>query len=468
MSGSTGSWRRRHALAVSVQVIGNSCAAVLALCGAFVLSRVLDHPGRFGEIAWWVAVAAVAGLIFLGIQPLARRLLVLSGLLMVSLEFPARAPSRVAVAWRFSDPVDVQRRLDDANRREWTPANQTNRALLAATLGVLEQRRRQSVVVFRVGDKEVSAKVVESDIPGFLQLAKMGTDSRRRRLLTVAAGTGAAALLATAALARGPSGPGDLPSATPGASTPPTLGLRPTFPQPSAAPTARSDDGRALGAEPGAAPSGAPTGIDAGSARAGEPRRNDPAAPDTGPTTGLAASASPNGSLARSSLSPSAGPVLAASEGGATPIATSSITTSSITTSSTPIATSSIAAPAAPTLATAISVEPASVSATPSGAGGSDPSTSAMTPISHVQAALQPQLGLAAAAAGEPAVAEAEASEGPPPQVWTSREGESDTVAIPDVDHPVPVDLPYRSGGSPDTKGERPAGSDDGDPTDGG
>jgi len=444
MSGSTSSWRRRHALAVSARVIGNCGAAVLAVCGAYGLGRVLGHPGQLGEFIRWVAIAAVAGLIFLGIQPLAHRLLVLSGLLAVSLEFPAPAPSRVAVAWRFSDPIDVRRRLEDANRGEWTPENQTNRALLAATLGVLEQRSRQSMVVFRVGDKEVSAKVVESDIPGFLQLAKMGTNSRRRRMLTVAAGTGAAALLATAALARGPSGPGDLPSATPGASTPPTLGLRPTSPQPSAAPTARSDDGRALGAEPGTARSGTPTGPDTGSARAGEPSLNDPTAPDTRPATGLAASASPNGSIARSSLPPMAGPLLAASEGGATPIAT------------TPIATTPIAAAAAPTLAATGAVEPAPLSATSPGAGGSAPSTSAPAPVALTQAAFQAQLSLTAAAAGEPAVAEAEASGGPAPQVWTSREG--DTVAIPDAALPVQVDLHCHSGGSPDTEGERQAG----------
>jgi len=449
MSGSTSSWRRRHALAVSARVIGNCGAAVLAVCGAYGLGRVLGHPGQLGEFIRWVAIAAVAGLIFLGIQPLAHRLLVLSGLLAVSLEFPAPAPSRVAVAWRFSDPIDVRRRLEDANRGEWTPENQTNRALLAATLGVLEQRSRQSMVVFRVGDKEVSAKVVESDIPGFLQLAKMGTNSRRRRMLTVAAGTGAAALLATAALARGPSGPGDLPSATPGASTPPTLGLRPTSPQPSAAPTARSDDGRALGAEPGTARSGTPTGPDTGSARAGEPSLNDPTAPDTRPATGLAASASPNGSIARSSLPPMAGPLLAASEVGATPTATTPIST-------TPIATTPIAAAAAPTLAAAVAVEPAPLSATSPGAGGSAPSTSAPAPVALTQAAFQAQLSLTAAAAGEPAVAEAEASGGPAPQVWTSREG--DTVAIPDAALPVQVDLHCHSGGSPDTEGERQAG----------
>ena len=165
------------------------------------LSRVLDHPGRFGDITWWATIVSVAGLIFLALQPLAHRLRVLSGLLTVSLDFPTPVPSRAVVAWRFSDPVALRRMLDDANRREWTPENQTNRAVLASTLGVLEQRRRQSVVVFRVDDREVSAAVVESDIPGYLQLAKGGGDSRRR-LLAIAAGMGAAALLATAALAR--------------------------------------------------------------------------------------------------------------------------------------------------------------------------------------------------------------------------------------------------------------------------
>jgi hypothetical protein len=192
--------------------------------------------------------------------------------------------------------VEVQRLLDRAFASEWSTASQTDRAVLAAALGVLDTRRRQSEVVFRVGNKNVSTRVVESDIPGFLQLRPVGSGPRKLAL-TVAAGTAATALLATAALGTGPSGGDNSPVAAGNAPTSPTLGTRPTTTT-----TDSQAEGVGSGAPRnsgvGALPPKAPD--DLGSSGAALGAVDQPAAsPPAGGTTGsgsLAAAQSPQGS----------------------------------------------------------------------------------------------------------------------------------------------------------------------------
>ena len=160
-------------------------------------SRLFPQPVGAGAFTWWVGIIAVGVLVLAALQPVARRAQALSGLLQLAIEFPTPPPSRVAAAWRASDPGTVRRQLEQVHTQERSPSLQTDLAVLAATLGVLEHRRRQAEVVFRVGDDDITTRVVESDIPGFFQVVPVGSSSRRV-LVIVVASTAAAALAASA------------------------------------------------------------------------------------------------------------------------------------------------------------------------------------------------------------------------------------------------------------------------------
>ncbi len=223
-------WMPRPRLAAITSLVAHGGPTVLAIAVGIACSRLFPQPVGAGAFAWWVGIIAVGVLVLAALQPVARRALALSGLLQLAIEFPTPPPSRVAAAWRGSDPGTVRRRLEQVHMQERSPSLQTDLAVLAATLGVLEHRRRQAEVVFRVGDDDITTRVVESDIPGFFQVVPIGSSSRKV-LVIVVASTAAAALAASAALGPGSSGTGTLPSASPAG--PPTASVD-TTPPPSA------------------------------------------------------------------------------------------------------------------------------------------------------------------------------------------------------------------------------------------
>ncbi len=213
-NGQLSAWTPRPRLAAVTSLIAHGGPTVLAIAVSVVCSRLFPQPVGAGAFAWWVGIIAVGVLVLAALQPVARRALALSGLLHLAIQFPTPPPSRVAAAWRGSDPATVRRRLEQVHTQERSASVQTDLAVLAATLGVLEHRRRQAEVVFRVGDDDVTTRVVESDIPGFFQVVPIGSSSRKV-LVTVVASTAAAALAASAALGSGSSGTDTLPTASP-------------------------------------------------------------------------------------------------------------------------------------------------------------------------------------------------------------------------------------------------------------
>ena len=146
-----------------------------------------------------LTVLGVATLVFVAARPVARRLGVFADLLNMSRAFRDPAPSRLSLAYRCGDPETVRRMLrsQDSGSRA---ADQTQLAALAAVLEVLEGKRRNSEVVFRVGERSVSAQVMESDIGGIFLLAPRWRS--RRLIMSGAAAVAATALCATLAIAR--------------------------------------------------------------------------------------------------------------------------------------------------------------------------------------------------------------------------------------------------------------------------
>jgi hypothetical protein len=232
-NGQLSAWTPRPRLAAVTSLVAYLGPTVVAIAVGVVCSRLFPQPVGAGAFTWWVGIIAVGVLVLAALQPVARRALALSGLLQLAIEFPTPPPSRVAAAWRGSDPGTVRRQLEQIHTQERSPAVQTDLAVLAATLGVLEHRRRQAEVVFRVGDDDITTRVIESDIPGFFQVVPIGSSSRKV-LVTVVASTAAAALAASAALGSGSSGTGTFPTASPAA--PPTASVDTTPPPESAPP----------------------------------------------------------------------------------------------------------------------------------------------------------------------------------------------------------------------------------------
>ena len=232
-NGQLSAWTPRPRLAAVTSLVAHGGPTVVAIAVGVACSRLFPQPVGAGAFTWWVGIIAVGVLVLAALQPVARRAQALSGLLQLAIEFPTPPPSRVAAAWRASDPGTVRRQLEQVHTQERSPSLQTDLAVLAATLGVLEHRRRQAEVVFRVGDDDITTRVVESDIPGFFQVVPVGSSSRRV-LVIVVASTAAAALAASAALGSGSSGTGTFPTASPAA--PPTASVDTTAPPESAPP----------------------------------------------------------------------------------------------------------------------------------------------------------------------------------------------------------------------------------------
>jgi hypothetical protein len=290
-NGQLSAWTPRPRLAAVTSLVAHGGATVVAIAVGVVCSRLFPQPVGAGAFTWWVGIIAVGVLVLAALQPVARRALVLSGLLQLAIEFPTPPPSRVAAAWRGSDPDTVRRRLEQVHTEERSASLQTDLAVLAATLGVLEHRRRQAEVVFRVGDDDITTRVVESDIPGFFQIVPIGSSSRKV-LVTVVASTAAAALAASAALGSGSSGTGAFPTAAPAA--PPTASVD-TTPPPERTPPSFDGAGTIYPSTP--------------SPRAGAPADTAPANPPPGPvavTPAPTATAGSNGST-QTPVTPSTG-----------------------------------------------------------------------------------------------------------------------------------------------------------------
>jgi hypothetical protein len=88
---------------------------VVALAVASALVQGIAEPSRgWGEFAWWALVVIAPCVIYFGASRLARRALPLAALLKMTLVFPDRAPSRMAVARRAGSTRALERQVRGA------------------------------------------------------------------------------------------------------------------------------------------------------------------------------------------------------------------------------------------------------------------------------------------------------------------------------------------------------------------
>jgi putative nucleotidyltransferase with HDIG domain len=96
----------------------------VAIAASSAVAHVVPMPrGGVGLAAWWLLVLAVPGVVYLLVSRLARRALPLAALLRMTLVFPDRAPTRMAVARRAGSTRALERQLEE-NRRGDAPVDQ--------------------------------------------------------------------------------------------------------------------------------------------------------------------------------------------------------------------------------------------------------------------------------------------------------------------------------------------------------
>ncbi len=132
----------RTSLLISASVIALPIAVSAA--AALVVSHVVPRGHTLATQAlWWIAVLGTAGLLAIGAGRLSRRLLPLAALLKMSMLFPDKAPSRLAVLRKVGSTRGLKRQL---HAEEGTHSELNSAAIeilaLATALGQHDRRTR--------------------------------------------------------------------------------------------------------------------------------------------------------------------------------------------------------------------------------------------------------------------------------------------------------------------------------------
>jgi len=91
---------------------------LVAIGAATVVAHLISMPrSGIGVVAWWTLLIAVPGVVYVAISRLARRALPLAALLRMTLVFPDKAPSRMAVARRAGSTRALERQLVESRDR---------------------------------------------------------------------------------------------------------------------------------------------------------------------------------------------------------------------------------------------------------------------------------------------------------------------------------------------------------------
>ena len=108
-------WTARTRLAGLVSISVFLLPVAVAIAAATGLVHLISEPRSWwGEVAWWALVIIAPWVIYVGAARLARRALPLAALLRMTLVFPDRAPSRMAVARRAGSTRALERQIHAA------------------------------------------------------------------------------------------------------------------------------------------------------------------------------------------------------------------------------------------------------------------------------------------------------------------------------------------------------------------
>ncbi len=117
-SSSDDSWGARVGLSALVSFAVFAIPVLIAIGAATAVAHLLSMPrSHVGVVAWWALLIALPLIVYVLSSRLARRALPLAALLRMTLVFPDKAPSRMAVARRAGSTRALERQLADKRER---------------------------------------------------------------------------------------------------------------------------------------------------------------------------------------------------------------------------------------------------------------------------------------------------------------------------------------------------------------
>jgi putative nucleotidyltransferase with HDIG domain len=110
-------WQPRNGLSALVSVSIFLAPILVAIAMTTVVADLVPMPHEgIGKVAWWVLIIAVPGIVYALANRLARRALPLAALLRMTMVFPDKAPTRMAVARRAGSTRALERQLAEGRR----------------------------------------------------------------------------------------------------------------------------------------------------------------------------------------------------------------------------------------------------------------------------------------------------------------------------------------------------------------
>ena len=138
-------WEQRRVASFLLRTAALFVPLVVGLLCGFVVARSIPRPDGIAVIAWWIAVLGATTIGLVAAERVARKALPLAALLRLTLVFPDRAPSRVAVAARSLNVRRLKAWAEDATREDRDAsmtATATELLSLAAALNAHDRRTR--------------------------------------------------------------------------------------------------------------------------------------------------------------------------------------------------------------------------------------------------------------------------------------------------------------------------------------
>jgi putative nucleotidyltransferase with HDIG domain len=110
-------WQPRNGLSALVSVSIFLAPILVAIGMTTVVADLVPMPHEgIAKVAWWVLIIAVPGVVYALANRLARRALPLAALLRMTMVFPDKAPTRMAVARRAGSTRALERQLAEGRR----------------------------------------------------------------------------------------------------------------------------------------------------------------------------------------------------------------------------------------------------------------------------------------------------------------------------------------------------------------
>ena len=108
-------WGARPRTAFVAKALAVLTPVIASVMATIAVTKIVPRPTNvIALVAWWVGLTALATLVAVLVERLARRLLPLASLLRLSAAFPDEAPSRFAVVLRTHSATRLEETLDQA------------------------------------------------------------------------------------------------------------------------------------------------------------------------------------------------------------------------------------------------------------------------------------------------------------------------------------------------------------------